>query len=151
MRETATERIGTASAWIDVPDLDKGQLALGAVALTGSHSAGGSVFVPRTPHGVRTFAVGDFLIYSLAAFNAASEQQTLMRIAILSGDRVLYRSAWEPIASRVTDRRERTARLSGQLQLGGTPPGAYTLRVEVQDPARKHTVVATADFGVEKP
>jgi hypothetical protein len=151
VRETATGRIGTSSAWVDVPDLGKGQLALGAVTLTGSHSAGGAVFVPRTPHGLRTFAVGDFLIYSLAAFNPAGESDTLMRIAILSGDRVVYRSAWEPIASRVTDRRDRTARISGQLQLGGTPPGAYTLRVEVQDPGRKQTVAQTAAFGVERP
>jgi VWFA-related protein len=150
VREPATGRIGTASAWLDVPDVAAGRLALGGFTLSGSHDATGEVFAPRTPRGVRTYAAGDFLIYSAVAFNAGDEARASMRIAISQGERVLFRSAWEPLASRATGRGAGAVRLSGQLGLSAIPAGAYTLRVEVRDADGKRTAAADAAFAVDR-
>jgi hypothetical protein len=147
LREPATGKIGSATATVEIPDLAKGGLALSGVALAGSRGDAGDVFFPKVVAGVRTFARSDFLVYSATAFNASADAD-VMRIAVSQGSTVLYRSAWEPLGSRVAERRPDGVRLSGRLGLSAVPPGTYVLRVEVRDAKSTRAASQTAEFAV---
>ena len=55
-----------------------------------------------------------------------------------------------PLAMRAVEHRDGSVRFSGQLQLGATPSGVYTLRVEVRDGASGVPSMQSAEFGVER-
>ena len=147
IREPGTGKVGSATATLEIPDLSGGALALSGIALAGTRGEGGEAFLPRVAGGVRTFGKADFLVYSATAFSASADADQ-MRIALYQGATVVYRSAWEPIASRVAERRPDGVRVSGQLGLSAVPPGTYVLRVEVRRPKATTVAAQTAEFAV---
>ena len=70
-----------------------------------------------------------------------------MRIEIAQGDAKVYESDWQPLASRAIRRDEIGVEVGGRLRLT-LPPGIYTLRVTVKDPASKKTAEREADFEI---
>lgn len=159
VREPSTERVGTSSVVVEVPDLSGGKLALSSVFLradVGQPDAGDAKGAGATSargefrQGVQVFRRGEPLVYQFRVYNAegAGGADLSMRLELRQGERVIYAGAWEPAAPLVVKRDSKGAEVGGQLK-AALPPGTYELRVGVRDERRKKTVGGAVGFSVE--
>jgi hypothetical protein len=147
VRDTASERIGSASEFVVVPDLSKSRLAVSGIALAGAAEASGA------------FRPGAELTYAFAVYNA-SVPRRLDRPALRT--RI---SLWRD-GKRVLEGPEEAMRIApqggwkrvnavGSFRLSAaTAPGVYTLQIDVVDehaPRKRATATQWTDFEVAAP
>jgi VWFA-related protein len=144
-----SNRGGSASEFLDVPDVEDGRLALSGVLMSGGDAAAAPVPLanPATPDAgmdpsltsvVRRFPAGTSVTYAFAVYNARRARDT-------GGPRLdirlrLYRDG-PPVAEISGDRMQVSApspeapvSVGGALHLGSDlEPGAYTLAVSASD------------------
>jgi VWFA-related protein len=124
--ETATERIGTATGWIEVPDLDKGRLTLSALLLSRESAPNQQPAVkagaveslsPAVTQGITVFSAGAELEYHLI-IHPGKDQKTSelsMQIELAQGDRLIYQGQWGGIESRVVEKDSKGIEVGGSL------------------------------------
>jgi len=135
--EPETENIGTASAWVEVPDLAKGKLELSSVLL----ASAGDVQPPPGPQQldtIKAYKTGSMLVYYLMLYNAPSSTASdlTIRSEIALNDKVIYESEPQPVASRMVGKDTKGIEIGGQLNLD-LEPGFYALRVEIKDKSNR--------------
>lgn len=164
LRQEGSHRLGTASAWIEIPNLARQQFALSTIFLTrsdprtekgglveedGSGTSLRSLVYRRFPHQGNL----DFLVF---AYNAKIGENGLPDAAIqtqlYAGSKLIYAS---PLAAFFTpDKRQEIdpARLPyrARLDLAAFEPGSYELRVVVIDRVAKSTIKRSINFEVER-
>jgi len=155
VRDAATERVGSASQFIEVPNLSKNRLTLSGLYLAGSdhHRQQGSApravpaaansegetsveLDPRTGPAVRRFRSGALVDYGYDVYNAQLDNTT--HRAQLQSQVRLFRDNQQVFAGRATNisGQANSKRLTafGRLQLiQNLPPGEYLLQVLVTD------------------
>ncbi len=174
LRDGASERVGSASQFIEVPDLKKKQLALSGVAVRGIQPdvfqkyGGGSArnaeddsvadSDPNASAALRRFKQGLIIFYAVVIYNAQFEKatgrprlQTQVKMflngrPVFSGKETPYDASKQPDLARLP--------LAGGILLGSAlVPGEYVLQVVVTDPlAKEKHQVATQwiDFEIVK-
>jgi hypothetical protein len=160
--EPATERIGTATAWVEVPDLSKGKLALSAILIarnseTGAQKSNGpepfQSMSPAVTQGVRVYKQGEVLTYNLMIYPAsnknADDDQLMMQTAIHQGEQQIYQGQWQPVSSLALGKNKKEILTSANLKLNNLKPGVYELRIAVKDLKSKTPVERAILFGVE--
>jgi VWFA-related protein len=176
VRDTATERTGSASQFIEVPDLKKDRLALSGLIVTGlrgsnraeTAGAGEETTAPEEQAGdgaaslaspaVRRFRQNSNLAFAYAIYNARLDKTT--RLPQLTAQTRIFRDG-APVFSGDATPLVFTALpdpkrldLAGSLNLGANlPPGEYVLQIVVTDALRddKHrTATQWIDFEVVK-
>ncbi len=171
IRDTATQKVGAASQYVEVPNLAENHLALSGIVLSGSRqntsqnaqqqetaSAGGSLLDeddPQSSPAVRQFKRGEVLQYGYVIYNAQVERATnkphlltqlkLFRDGqeVYAGKTVTLEPGYNPDLTRI--------KVGGALQLGDLPPGDYYLQVIVTDPlaqAKYGTASQWIDFEI---
>lgn len=175
LRDTATERIGSASQFIEVPDLKKNRLALSGLILRGTNvrqASGNAGPAPGTnpidegaeqgsadaSPAVRHFKGGMLIDYAFFVYNARlsktnNQPQLTTKVRIFRGSTLIFSGNENPYnVNSQTDLKRLTA--GGQIQLGtDLVPGEYTLQVIVTDlnADEKHrTVTQWMDFEIVK-
>jgi VWFA-related protein len=175
VRDSATEKVGSASQFVEVPDLKNKRLALSSILLTSSPpetaAAAGASGATPTPRpaaaegysplhdaAVRSFRQGgrvDFIyhIYNAKADKATARPQLQTQMRLFRDGQQVFEGTPRPYdASRQTD----LARLAAgsRITLGSDlPPGNYVLQVAVTDALadRKHAVATQwIDFEIVK-
>ena len=151
LRDTATERVGTASQFIEVPDLDKNRLALSGIIINGfdpeklkkSVEAGNTAVgriqaEPQTGPGVRRLRRGlvmefGYMIYDAQLDKATQRPQLQTQIRLFRDGRQVFVGNVLPFdPGAQVDLRRLGA--GGRLQLGtDMQPGNYVLQVVVTD------------------
>ncbi len=144
LRDAANDRTGAAGQFIEVPNLDKGTLALsglivnpreGAAAAT---TTAASEVVDAPGSSARRFRHGaafdyGYLIYNARLDKATGRPRLTTQARLFRDGQLIYQSAPQPFdAGRQTD----TTRLlaAGSLQVGADlAPGEYVLQVVVED------------------
>ena len=161
--EPATERIGTARGWLEVPDLTKSQLALSAILLTREQAAASKPplknastvesLSPAVTQGIIIYNPGNDLDYHLVIHPGAGKDLKadglLMQLEVTQGDRVIFQGQWVSVEPRVVERDRKGIEVGGSLTLNGIKPGVYELRVAVKSPGSKKPVQRVVAFGVE--
>jgi VWFA-related protein len=147
VRDVASARMGSASQFLEVPNLGADQLALSGLIMSGGATAEGNpaspaadVVDPDSTPAVRRFHRGTSVSYALAVYNAHTVSATgrpdlLVRLSLYRDDRLLQSM---PILSFVGEGQSDPKRLAlaGSFRLGATmEPGRYVLEVAVQDKA----------------
>lgn len=131
--EPETENIGTASSWVEVPDLAKGKLELSSVLLA---TAGETqpVTGPQQLDAIKSYKTGSMLVYYLMLYNAPSSigSDLTIRSEIALNDKIIYESEPKPVSSRMMGKDNKGIEIGGQLNLD-LDPGFYALRVEIKD------------------
>ena len=100
--ETSSERIGTATGWIEVPDLDKGKLTLSALMLSRDSAAkqqpankAGSVesLSPAVTQGIMIYNPGAELEYHMVIYPGKDQKagELSTQIEVAQGDRAMLR------------------------------------------------------------
>ncbi|HKO96310.1 MAG TPA: VWA domain-containing protein [Pyrinomonadaceae bacterium] len=170
VRDSKSEKIGTASQFVVVPDFNKQRLMLSGIALSsynpketaamiekvnndGADIAGSSVL---TQAALRRFQSGNVLQFAYTVYNATASNKTPPRVTTQIK---VYRDGNEIFAGKETpfevgnqtDWKRLVA--EGNLQLGALQEGEYVLQVIVTDElakGNKRTTRSWIDFAVEK-
>jgi VWFA-related protein len=152
VRELSTERVGTSSVVVEVPDLSRGKLAMSSLFLRDDLNQAGTPTDFR--QGLRVYRQGEPLVYQFRAYNAEGAPQDAaslsMRIELRQGERSVYAGEWQPVAPLVVKRDAKGLEVGGELR-AQLPAGVYELVVSVRDERRKKTVSGTVAFAVETP
>lgn len=175
-RDSATERIGSASQFIEVPDLKKNRLALSSLVLRGTNpnAAKGSNAADNSAAetadegleqgnaeaspAVRHFRLGMQMSYGFYIYNARVDKTTnapklTSQILIFRDGKVVFTGRVVPLDVKgQADLKRLTA--GGALVLGNDlPPGEYALQVVISDTLadEKHrTASQWMDFEIVK-
>ncbi|MGA9056967.1 MAG: VWA domain-containing protein [Terriglobia bacterium] len=134
VRDSVSQRVGSASLFIDVPDTRKGRLALSGIILNARGEG------EKSP-AVRRFQLGDEVTYGVQVYNARLDRVTRLpdleeSIQIFRDERQVsaFNKAFD--GNNQTDLRRLS--LSGHLKLGpGLEPGDYVFQVIVTDKLAK--------------
>jgi len=168
LRDAGSERVGSASQFIEVPDLAKGRLALSGVVLRGKEradsgdpaAAGAEGRLeerdPQANPAVRRFHRGMALYYLLMIFNArvdgtAHEPRIETQLRLFRDGRLVYTGKNYPFKIRPGEDLKRLV-AAGQVSLGGRiEPGEYVLQIVVTDTLardRYRTATQWVDFEI---
>jgi len=151
MREVSTDRIGAATAWLEVPNLNSGKLTLSGILLT-KDSAESSKTAGNTPAptalGAASYRPGSPILYYLLIYNSRGESDLMMQWEIAEAGKVIHTTEWQPVSSRVIGRDKKGIEIGGQLALT-LQPGVYELRITVSNSKSKQTAKRTVAFAIE--
>jgi VWFA-related protein len=165
VRDTTSEEIGTATQFIEVPDLTKGRLALSGIVLAGEQSAASGAGAPSegavaaddpnlTP-AVRIFKPGNAMVYAYQILNARADSNKKCQLEVQTR---LFREGQQvwigtPTAMNGDGQDLKHLAGAGRMQLAQAPPGHYALQVIVTDKLakEKYRVAAQSiDFEVKQ-
>jgi len=153
VRDAAGERTGSASQFVEVPDLARGRLALSGVVMMGrgnvepgaagaAAGAPASAFDPDAVPAVRRFRRGASLDYYLHIYNARLDPAT--KLPRLQYQTRLFREGQQVFAGPLTSLNiaqqtdMKRLLIGGGLRLGAAlQPGEYVLQVVVNDTLAK--------------
>lgn len=159
VRDAATDRIGSVSQFIEVPDLSQGRLALSGLLLgrtsqelaqteAAAHepaqkdaSENISSDSAESDSAVRRFRVRAPLDYAFVIYNAkldktTSRPQLIRQIRLFRDGKLVHTSEAQPLdTSRQADLRR--ILIAEQVQISGITPGEYALQVVITDQLTK--------------
>ncbi|HEX9186396.1 MAG TPA: hypothetical protein VGB87_04950 [Vicinamibacteria bacterium] len=148
---------GSASQWVEVPDLAAGRLALSSLFLAAARTedgpAGGPL-APRLPEGAarRSFPAGSEVDVVLFAYNAKGDEagrpDLAVRIQLRADGRLVHE--FQPRPMRADDPgAPRRVPAGARLSLAGLPPGDYEMRAVVEDRRAGAAAERSVAFTVE--
>jgi VWFA-related protein len=157
IREESSARMGSASKWVEVPDIGKKQLTLSGVLLSAGREGqkdlqlANSDYVPQMSSAMRRFKKGGAIDFMVFAYNAKVEKNTadlVIQSQVFSGSKLVYAS---PIAKMTIPESADLQRIpyAAQISLDEFNPGTYELRVVVIDRLTKATAFRRVYFTVE--
>jgi VWFA-related protein len=156
VREDGSGLVGSATRWVEVPDLKSGKLTLSSVLMMTSlkevESDKTIQFEPRPTQARRNFPAGggiDFLVFTYFPQVKDGKTDVVIQSQVFSGSKLIYSS---PL-SRVQGEGEGVPDLqrlpyAARLTLEGFEPGEYELRVVVIDRSSKQTADRRANFTI---
>jgi hypothetical protein len=147
VRDVSTDKMGSAGAEVNAPDLKNGRLVLSSLLIDEKTARGGTSAL------VRYFRSGDVLAYSYLVANARRDAkgvpQLQAQVLILQDGKAVYTGGVAPaLLKPQTDSKNLLS--GGQVTLGsGLGAGTYILQVTVTDKlAGDATVSRRAEFQV---
>jgi VWFA-related protein len=168
LRDTASERIGSASQFIDAPDIKKNRLALSGIVLRGEDRlAAASTAAAGQNEGVesgsaeasaavRHFKRGMMMTYGFFIYNARLDKATarpqiITQVRLFRDGKEIFTGKENPlIPGQQTDLKRLAA--TGAIQLGNDmPAGEYVFQVTVTDAfadKKNRTVSQWMDFQI---
>lgn len=146
--EPESDLIGTAVAWVDVPDLSKGKPALSSILLS-VNLAQKNAPEPQEWNSIKSVKAPGPLVYYLMLYNAPSStgSEFTIQSEIAQNEKVIYQSEPQSVSSRMIGKDGKGIEIGGQLSLQ-LEPGLYELRVAVKDKSNRE-LRRTVDFLVE--
>jgi len=155
VRDAVSSKLGSASQFVEVPDLKKGKLTLSGIVLENftdeqTEETGQSVSVnditvgkgdPRTDTSLRKFQQGTFLRYILEIYNSkldpSKKPNIQTQIRVFRDGKVVLNAPAKPL--EITDKTNiKRILFGGKLVLGKElPPGEYILQIIVKDKVAK--------------
>jgi hypothetical protein len=131
-------KTGSASEFIEVPDLSRGRLALSGILVHGLKASGQSAPNPLESPAVRVFKPGDRIQWEVAILNAQVDRVTqrpdvLLQLRLLHDGQEQYAGKLLPVAANTQTDLKRL-RAGGSLRLGSNmTPGDYELELLAVD------------------
>jgi hypothetical protein len=165
LRDSTSEKVGSATQFIEVPDIAKGRLALSGIVLSAerSRTASGGQPVesgskaedePNWSPAVRVFKSGTAIIYAYQIMNARLGGDKKVQLQVQTrlfreGQQVYSGSPIELNGERAQDPKHLVG--TGRLELAKAAPGHYALQVIVTDRLAKEKyrlAAQSVDFDV---
>ncbi len=159
VREVETGLVGSAAAWVQVPDLAGKRLSVSSLLLTDPVTMDHIVTLGKetltlqvgTRQGLRAFRNSDMLGFYLRVYPPvkapANELASLTYLSeILQGERVVAETGWKPLT--VGQEMLKGIELGRQIPLEGIPPGLYELKVTIKTAKSKAVIERTAAFEI---
>jgi VWFA-related protein len=145
VRDAATRRVGSASQFIEVPDVDNNRLSLSGLVVTGldskkadAQAEGSEPIEPQAGPSVRRLRGGMTLRYTYTIYNAQLDRATRQpqlqtQVRMFRDGKELYTG--KPMTYEMGDQPDpKHLKAGGRIQLGReAQPGEYILQVVVTD------------------
>jgi VWFA-related protein len=157
--EPKTERIGTASAVVEIPNLKTKQLKLSSLQVADATLYDNPLPNEQAPpakiiQGIHFFAPKQSMLYLFRLYQAppspTAKTETLeLQTEIWQGETVISKGDWLPVESRTLDRDEKGLTVGGQLILNNFPVGIFELRIHVRVKGKKSGTHRMTVFGIE--
>ncbi len=161
VRDAASERVGSASQFIEVPDLKKDRLALSGIFMSAGEAAeakAAGASDPLRDATVRRFRQGTFVDFRYHIYNAKADRTTgrprlQTQTRLFRDGQSVFSSPPQPFdpGPQTTPARLGAGR---RLQLGTQlPPGEYVLQIVVTDElvkGKRRTATQWIDFEIVK-
>jgi VWFA-related protein len=166
LRDATSQKVGSATQFIEVPDVNKGRLQLSSLVVRGDlavrsadpNQSEGKVDEPdpKASPVLRTFKPGKALTYAYQVLNAhatSGKTQLESRTRVFRDGKQLYEGKPLPVTAPGEQKDPKNLIAAGRLQLGGKmAPGDYVLQVIVTDklaPEKKQVASQWTDFVIE--
>jgi VWFA-related protein len=157
IREEGSARMGSASKWVEIPDVGKKQLTLSGVFLSAGREdqndlqPANSVYIPQPSSATRRFKKDGAVDFMVFAYNAKVEKNTadlVIQAQVFSGSKLVYAS---PVAKMTIPESADLQRIpyAARISLEEFNSGPYELRVVVIDRLTKATAFRRVYFAVE--
>ncbi len=148
IRDQATEKIGSASQFLDVPDLKKGRMALTSVVLWNPRRSGESARVMGITAARRQFVRGSDVSYGCVLQQGKKQPRNSpleASIRVFRDDAQVFAGA-----AQLSEVQDGVRAVTGTLRLGtGMKPGDYYLQVVARETGdQKKAAVQWTDFEV---
>ena len=162
VRDTQSDKIGAATQFIEIPNLDKDRLALSGLILQnmtleqwqakvgGTNPANSEIQDAQTVTATRTFRRGSVLLYNYVVYNAKPDSSRKVQIQaqgrLYLDGKLVFEGKLLPLkAEGQTDLKRLEG--DGAIMLGNNlPPGDYVLKVVVVDTLAKEKNQIQAQF-----
>ena len=162
VREEGSDRMGTASAWVEVPEVAPDKLEMSSLVLRNPLDtdpvAKEGINVSeleqiRLVHSIPLYDRDDFCDYSFRVHTgsqAPKDSDVMVMKELLLDGKPLKQEGWTaiPAQGRKLDSKG-WFDVEGEVDLAGFAPGVYELRVTVKDSASNKTAQRAAVFSVE--
>jgi VWFA-related protein len=165
LRDSTSQQVGTATQFVEVPDLAKGRLALSGLILaldrpqspTASEAAEGEIAGNdgRTSPAVRIFKADTPMRYAYQIFNArldrAKKPQLDVQTRLFREGQLVFATDPAPLPAAGAQDPKRLI-VTGRLAVSKAPPGHYALQVIVTDKLAKERYQLAAqsmDFEIQ--
>jgi VWFA-related protein len=164
LRDANSQKLGSASQFVEVPDVKSGRLVLSGIVMTaaqqqnpaGESSAGDDrEDIDGTPS-VRIFKAGSTISYAYEILNVRTEgndkSQLESQIRLFRDGQLVYAAPQSPINTAGQPNSKRFA-VGGRLELTKIPPGNYVMQIVVSDTRRKDkngTMTQAMDFQIRE-
>jgi VWFA-related protein len=148
VRDSTNEQVGSATQFIEVPDMTKGRLTLSGIVLSGEQAqqkgddpAEGTINAddPNLTAAVRIFKPGTAIVYAYQILNARADNNRKFQLEIQTRlfreGRQVYAGSPTPLNDEQKDPRHLLG--AGRMQLAQAAPGHYALQVIVTDKLAK--------------
>lgn len=158
-RDEKTGRSGSAHAWIEIPDLASGRLALSSLVIGVRSSASPSPTPPKSVDAssemriAHRFSPTDFLRFMLFVYNgsrvpADSKPDVALQVQVVRDDQPVITS---PLRKVSVDEVEDLSRIpfAAELSLAGLPAGRYVLQITVVDRVSKQSATQQTRFEIQ--
>ena len=164
IRDHATEKVGSASQFIEVPNLKKNRLTLSGVVLENlslaqwnaqAQTNQSKIVVDKnekqpdsmTDTALRTYKRGTVLRYGFEIYNAKSAAQNLqIQTRIFHDGKAIFESKPKP-PDALGQTNSQNINATGAMSLGTEmPPGDYIMQIIITDPAAKEKNNTAAQF-----
>lgn len=158
-RDEKTGRSGSAHAWIEIPDLTAGHLALSSLVIGVRSSASTnptptqSVDASSELRIARRFSPTDFLRFMFFVYNgsrvpAEAKPDVALQIQVVRDDQPVITS---PLRKVNVEGIEDLSRIpfAAELSLAGMPAGRYVLQITVVDRVSKQSAMQQTRFEIE--
>jgi hypothetical protein len=152
-RDARGRQMGSASQWVEIPDLSKHQLTLSSLHL-GGRAVGGdkAASAPQVQFSVdRRFARSSKLDFLAFIYNAARPSNAVdlsAKVRVTREGRAVISSPPIKIAPPAQTDFARIP-FTGVISLGQLPPGRYELELEVNDNAAKTSATQRIAFDID--
>jgi VWFA-related protein len=171
VREPSTDKIGTATAWLEIPDLTRNRFAMSSLFLSESAEASAAnnkdplatvnkatysqdkeFYLSKIIQGVPIYKSGHLLAYYFLVYNGSPKSplnaDLLMQSEIIQGDAVIFKSGWQAATGRLIRQNKKGIEVGGLIELN-VKPGIYELRLTVKDAKSNKTIQQSSIIGVE--
>jgi VWFA-related protein len=158
LREEGTARLGSAGSWVEIPDLNKKQLALSSIFLSAveddrssQNADDGKTYQPRPSAAIRRFKHGgkaDFLVFVYNAKADKGSSDVVIQSQVYSGSKLIYASPLAKVTPAPDGDLQRLP-YAARVSLAGFDAGDYELRLMAIDRLTKATAHKRVNFIVE--
>jgi hypothetical protein len=162
VREESTDRMGTASAWVEVPELAPARLEMSSLMLHNpldtnpADKEGMNVSELeqiKMVQGIPLYARNDFCDYSFRVYEgslSSAGSDLLLMKELLQDGKPVKQEPWRPISPEDKNKDNKGwFDLDGDVELSGFTPGVYELRISIKNAKANNVVQRSAVFGVE--
>jgi VWFA-related protein len=156
-RESTFSQLGSAAAWVELPELKGSSLKLSSLFLLAGAPPPKGAAADAPPPDLRDVQVlhrvglGESLYYQIDAYtparDAAGATDVVLQSQVWSGSDLQGASPLQPVAFEAKG--TEVARMSGSIALEGLAPGPYELRVLVVDRKAGRNAVRRSEFTIE--
>jgi len=157
VREEGTARMGSASKWVEIPDIGKKQLTLSGVLLSAGKQDQSDLqlaqinYTPQPSTAIRRFKTGGAVDFMVFAYNAKVEKNSadlVIQSQVYAGSKLVHAA---PLVKMSMPQEPDLQRIpyAARVSLEGFSPGSYELRLVVIDRLTKATASRRVYFNVE--